>query len=328
MSKNPDDLIHDFRSQVDQEIAKLELDLTPRSLYEPIQYAMAPGGKRVRPLMVMLSHALFGGESQKAMPVALAAEIFHTFTLLHDDIMDKAETRRGKEAVHIRWSDPVAILSGDMMMGLAYKMIHSCDCEDKDRLNSLFDGMVRELCEGQAMDGDFEDRQDVVLEEYLDMISKKTGALIRFCTSAGAVVANASDEEYDALVKFGECVGLGFQIQDDLLDLTSEDPKWGKPRGGDLLEGKKTYLTLQARKLAKEENDRILIESFFEGKEVNQSDIPTYRDLFEKLGVLDLARNEALKSYSEGLESLKLLPSNTANESLSLITEKLRSRLR
>lgn len=328
MSSSPEELIQDFRRRVDQAIDNLDLDQKPRSLYEPIQYALGPGGKRIRPVLVMLSHSLFSNDKLAAIPVAVATEIFHTFTLLHDDIMDKAETRRGRPSVHIKWNDPVAILSGDMMMGLAYRNIHAVDSPNKDQLNLLFDDMVTELCEGQAMDGDFETRDDVVLDEYLEMISKKTGALLRFCTSAGAIVAGASQAEYNALSNFGSLIGRGFQIQDDLLDLISDDPKWGKPRGGDLLEGKKTYLTLKARELALEKDDRLLIEGFFESKGIMESEIHKFRSVFEKLGILDLARKEALDCYEAGLNELEILPKTTANTALTIITEKLRSRLR
>ncbi len=328
MADTAKDLIQFYRQEIDTALDDLKMPNLPESLYSPIKYSLAPGGKRIRPILCLLSYAVFSDDYRKAMPAALASEIFHTFTLLHDDIMDNAESRRGRQSVHNKWNDAVAILSGDMMMALSYRKIHECQTSNKSALNLLFDEMVQRLCEGQALDSDFENRSDVNLNEYLKMISFKTGALIEFCTSSGPVIVNAGEKAINTLSEFGRFLGRGFQLQDDLLDLTSEDPKWGKPIGGDLLEGKKTYLSLRSRELAVTEEDKEMMEAFFTGTGAQENQIDSYRDLFERLGVLEITKKLALENYSKAIDRLSDLPGSPARDGLAIVAEQLQSRLR
>ncbi len=242
----PDALVGDLRVQVEAGLAALFPQAAPAALYEPARYVLAGGGKRLRPVLLLLAARACGASTADALPAALAVEVFHNFTLVHDDIMDGADTRRARPTVHRRWNEPVAILSGDLMLGEAYRLLAQTPRGDLRGLLACFSTMVEKLCEGQTLDMDFETRADVSVEAYQDMIARKTGALVEACLELGGRIGGADGETLEALRSIGYHIGQAFQMQDDLLDLVADDAAWGKPIGGDLVEGKKTFLLLRA----------------------------------------------------------------------------------
>lgn len=219
----------------------------PKNLYEPIDYAMQSGGKRLRPTLVLMAVKLFGGDVERYVETAAAMEVFHNFTLLHDDVMDKADVRRGRPTIHKKWDDNTAILSGDAMLIKAYQMVASKVEDMKLRsVLDLFSKTAIEVCEGQQYDGDFEKRKDVTPEEYFNMIRLKTGVLLAASLKMGALLAGASEEEQRNIYDFGMNVGIAFQIWDDYLDCYGDEKTFGKKIGGDILCGKKTFLLVQS----------------------------------------------------------------------------------
>ena len=319
---SPTDLIE----EVNDALAGLDLPSEPEGLYAPVRYVLAGGGKRIRPVLVLLAAEAFGGDAdrRRAMPAALGVEVFHNFTLVHDDIMDHSDTRRGRDTVHVRWDEPTAILAGDLMMGLAARLVVGTDGADARRLAEAHYRMVGLLCEGQTLDMGFETRDDVTVDEYLGMIDRKTGALLEHALELGAVIGGASDAEVDALRRAGLALGRAFQIQDDLLDLTADPDTWGKPIGGDLVEGKRTFLLLTARACA-EPADADWLADVFEGG-LDPVRVPAVRDRLDALGVLDAAA-EAVDHYTEvGRAGLDVLPAGPASDALRALALGLASR--
>jgi len=231
---------------VNANITTIQFNNPPQSLFEPISYILSLGGKRVRPALTLMSYNLYKEDVERVIPIALAIEIFHNFTLLHDDLMDRADVRRGKPTVHIKWNDNTAVLSGDAMLIEAYKEIVKVDTADLGRVLHLFSETATEICCGQQYDMEFETRTDVTIPEYLEMIRLKTAVLLACALKEGAIVAGASDADADHLYDFGIYVGLGFQLKDDLLDVYGDSATFGKKIGGDILCNKKTFLLINA----------------------------------------------------------------------------------
>ncbi|MCB0588746.1 MAG: polyprenyl synthetase family protein [Phaeodactylibacter sp.] len=231
----------------------------PRGLYAPMAYVMSMGGKRLRPLLALMSAQLFGAEVRVALPLAMAVEVFHNFSLIHDDIMDEAPLRRGKATVHQKYGLNAGILSGDAMLIYAYEFIRQVENQEAvPRLVREFNRVAIEVCEGQQYDMDFEERQDVSIEDYLMMIERKTAALIEGSLVMGAVAAGAPEPDIEKLAVFGRNIGLAFQLQDDILDTFGDPLKFGKKVGGDIAQNKKTFLILKALQLARGETRRKL----------------------------------------------------------------------
>ncbi len=239
-----------MENPIEQAIQALDWHREPYGLYEPIAYTLASGGKRLRPQLVLLGTELFGGKATEALPAALAIEVFHNFTLLHDDLMDKAPVRRGKPTVYKRWNDNTAILSGDQMMIEAYRLLAQLPDAVLPMVLRLFNRMATEICEGQQYDMEFETRDDVSLDEYMHMIRLKTSVLLATALQIGAYIAGATEAEQQALYDYGIHVGLAFQIQDDVLDVYGDPATFGKTVGGDILCNKKTCMLLTARENA------------------------------------------------------------------------------
>ena len=313
---------------VEEGLQRLSLPDEPEALYEPVRYVLAGGGKRVRPLLVLLAAEAFGGEAarRRAIPAALAVEVFHNFTLVHDDIMDEAPERRGRPSVHVRWDEPTAILAGDLLMGLSYDLLARVEGVDTAVLVRRFHEMVLRLCEGQALDAAFERRGDVSVAEYLDMIGRKTGALLEAALEIGGLVGGAGEEGCAALRTAGRSLGCAFQIQDDLLDLTAEGPGWGKAIGGDLVVGKRTFLLLRSLEVA-EGRARAWFARALEGG-LPERDIPEARARMDRLGVLAEARAAVRRHSDEGLQALETLPPGPAALALRGLAEGLVRRLR
>lgn len=238
---------------VEKRINQLQFDGQPRELYDPISYMLALGGKRLRPVLVLMANDLFGKDVDHALPAALAVEVFHNFTLVHDDIMDKADIRRGQPTVHKKWNETVGILSGDLMMIKATQLLCETKSQQLFTMLDLFNKTAVEVCEGQQIDMNFEQRNDVSVTEYLDMISLKTAVLLGCSLQLGALAAGANKEDAQHLYDFGKKMGIAFQIQDDILDSFGEGSKVGKKIGGDIAANKKTLLLITALEQAKGE---------------------------------------------------------------------------
>ena len=314
MGSSPGPVVEAALADIADGLATLNVPERPESLYDPVRYILSSGGKRIRPLLVLLTAEAFGGPPARsgALPAALAVEVFHNFTLVHDDIMDHAATRRGRATVHTRWSEPVAILSGDVMMGLSYDLLTRA-AADAGELLAPYHTMVRRLCEGQALDLAFETRDAVSVEDYLAMIDGKTGALLELALDVGALVGGASEANRASLRTAGHALGRAFQIQDDLLDLTASSPGWGKTIGGDLIEGKKTYLLLRALERA-EGAQRAWFERALGG--LDAAAVPEARDRMERLGVIAEA-SDAVDLYTrEGADALGVVPDTPAGQAL------------
>lgn len=234
----------------------------PYNLYEPINYILGLGGKRLRPVMVLMSTELFGADYKKALDAALAIEIFHNFSLVHDDIMDDAPLRRGKESVHEKWDVNTGILSGDAMLINAYRLFENYEGDTFRDLAKLFGKTAIEVCEGQQYDVDFETRDDVTEAAYLKMIEYKTAVLVAAALKMGAIIANASLEDQESIYKFGKNLGIAFQLQDDYLDAFGDPETFGKQVGGDIIENKKTILYLMALKLGNSEQRNELLDLY------------------------------------------------------------------
>lgn len=269
----------------------------PQSLYEPVNYILNLGGKRLRPILTLLSSEIFGCDHKKAMNAALSVEVFHNFSLIHDDIMDDAPLRRGKDTVHEKWDIKTGILSGDAMLIMAYQLFENYDAATFQSLAKLFSKTALEVCEGQQYDMDFETRDDVTIDEYLKMIEYKTAVLVGAAMKMGAIVANASVSDQNKIYDFGKNLGIAFQLQDDYLDAFGDPETFGKQPGGDIIENKKTFLYLKALEFSNEE-DRLQLEHLFG---INASDstqkIETTKQLFVSSGSADATQDE-IKNYT------------------------------
>ena len=243
---------------IEKEINNLPYPNTPALLYDPIQYIMGMKGKRIRPLLVLIAYQLFDNKVEKALSSAIAIEMFHNFTLLHDDIMDNAPIRRGNLTVHEKWDNNAAILSGDVMMIKAYQLITKNNSNNLHDILDLFSKTAIEVCEGQQLDMNFETQKNVTLGEYMKMIEYKTAVLLAASLKIGAITAGASKEDQDHLYKFGINIGLAFQLRDDLLDIFGSSEDFGKQIGGDILANKKTFLYLKSIQLADSSTKRVL----------------------------------------------------------------------
>ena len=239
-------------NSVNKYLSQMQYVREPKSLYEPIKYVLSLGGKRIRPILMMLAYNLFKDDPESILPIACAIETYHNYTLLHDDLMDNADLRRGHETVHKKWDANTAILSGDSMLVLAYQRIAQCPPEKLQSIIDLFTETALEIGEGQQYDMDFENRTDVTEEEYLEMIRLKTSVLLACSMKIGAILADASNEDAENIYKFGEKIGLAFQLQDDYLDVYGDTNVFGKAIGGDIISNKKTYMLINACNRANE----------------------------------------------------------------------------
>jgi len=288
--------------KVKSALAEVKLNKQPIELYLPISYTLDLGGKRLRPVMVLLACDLYGGDLEKAIHSAVAIETFHNFTLLHDDIMDNAPIRRGKETVFKKWNSNVAILSGDTMFAIAYKHLAKSDTKVLHNVLEIFTQAAIEVCEGQQYDMNFESRNDVTIPEYIEMIRLKTAVLIAASLRTGAVIGGASQIDLENIYKFGEYVGLAFQLQDDLLDVFGEQEKFGKKIGGDIVTNKKTYLYLKAMEEAKGLEKEQLIRYFSSTSFDSTEKISAVTAIYNKLGVRESTASMINDYYCKALE--------------------------
>jgi geranylgeranyl diphosphate synthase type II len=242
--------LQDLQLLIDKAVTKLKYPVYPAELYEPIYYILSMGGKRMRPALLLMACDLFGGDVEKALPPALAIEVFHNFTLMHDDIMDNAPLRRGKVTVHEKWNQNAAILSGDVMLIEGYKLMMQVEDRLLRVILDIFNNTAVGVCEGQQLDMDFEVRNDVKIDEYIYMIRLKTAVVLGGALKIGSILGGADMKDAELIAEFGENLGLAFQLQDDILDIYGSPEKFGKQVGGDIISNKKTYLLIKALELA------------------------------------------------------------------------------
>ncbi|MBF1457034.1 polyprenyl synthetase family protein [Prevotella nigrescens] len=294
---------------INQYLSKLSYDRKPASLYEPIKYVLDLGGKRIRPILMLLSYNLYKDNPQEILSSACALETYHNYTLLHDDLMDEAPLRRGQQTVHMKWNANQAILSGDSMLVLAYERLAKCDTKHLEAVMSLFTETALQIGEGQQYDMEFEMRNDVAVEEYIEMIRLKTSVLLACATKMGAILADATQEDAENLYKFGEQIGLAFQLQDDYLDVYGDAKVFGKKIGGDIVSNKKTYMLITAFNQANT-GQRAELENWINKKDFNTEEkIVAITRLYNEIGIDKLAKEKMNFYYEQGknfLDAVKL----------------------
>ncbi len=311
---------------VNTEISKIQYTNKPYSLFEPITYILSLGGKRVRPALSLMSYNLYKEDVEQVIPVALGIEIFHNFTLLHDDLMDRADMRRGNPTVHIKWNDNTAVLSGDAMLIEAYKEIAKIDSKYLQPVLDLFSITATEICCGQQYDMEFEQRMDVTIPEYLEMIRLKTAVLLACALKEGVIVAGASSADADNLYDFGINVGLGFQLKDDLLDVYGNSTNFGKRIGGDILCNKKTFLLINA--LSDDTSKQELMTWINKEEYVESEKIKAVTAIYDKLDLKQKSENLIHEYYKKAIACLdKVTVDNNRKKELYDLAENLMSRI-
>ncbi|MCC6866298.1 MAG: polyprenyl synthetase family protein [Ignavibacteria bacterium] len=297
----------------------------PYSLFDPLNYIMSGGGKRIRPILVLLSCETFGGDINNAIDAAIAVEILHNFTLVHDDIMDNANTRRGKETIHKKWDVNAAILVGDELIGLSYRSLLRSNSNNINGILKAFTDGVIEVCEGQALDKEFELSEAVSIDDYIIMIKKKTAELLKTSSIIGAIIGNAEQNGIEAISKYSENIGIAFQINDDLLDVIADEGEFGKKIGGDILEKKKTFLYLKALELlkGKEKEDFKLL---YNNSHNNKEKIDMIINIYNTICVINSAKDEISKFTSKANESLNCLRNEDSRKHLLSFSDMLLNR--
>lgn len=294
----------------------------PANLYQPIEYTLDMGGKRLRPVMLLAACELFSGDIEKALSAAVAVEVFHNFTLLHDDIMDHADIRRNKSAVHKKYNENIAILSGDAMSIIAYQYLLETETNQLRKITRLFSQTAIEVCEGQQLDMDFETQSEVTIDEYLEMIRLKTAVLIACSLKMGAWLGNASDEDAERIYRFGINLGLAFQLQDDLLDVFAKQEKFGKKTGGDILANKKTFLLLKALETAGETQKAALTGWLAKKSFDPQEKVKAVKEIYLELNIAEISRQKAEAYYQRALEELQAIDVESGGKGQLLLLAK------
>jgi geranylgeranyl diphosphate synthase, type II len=320
------EFIKPYAALVEKNLRSLALPDTPATLYHPQRYILENGGKRIRPVLTLMSCGLCGKEAERAVPAALAVELLHNFTLIHDDIMDQADSRRGQPAVHIKWSMPSAILAGDGLFVQAMLQLQNLPSgTDHKKVSEVFLNGINRVCEGQALDMEFENRDNVKLTEYMEMIEGKTAALIRASMVMGGYCAGATNEQLSLLETIGTSLGLAFQIQDDWLDVTADPEKFGKRRAGDIYEGKKTFLMLTALEKCSE-SGRSRIREFLRHTDPDESMVDEVIGLFESSGATGIARSEFLGYYKRAEEAIETFEDSSHKQDFIKLINYLKNR--
>ena len=310
---------------IEGELGKIAYPNTPQKLYQPIDYVMGLGGKRMRPILLLMAHQLFDENIEKAISPALGIEIFHNFTLLHDDIMDNAPIRRGKQTVHEKWNQNVAILSGDTMLVQAYQLLSDVDKSIVKEMIAVFSKAATQVCEGQQWDMDFEIQKDVTLQEYLKMIEYKTAVLLAASLQIGGITANASKENQNNLYHFGLNMGIAFQLKDDLLDAFGNPDEFGKQIGGDIIANKKTFLYLKALQLANDKQKESLVNYFKTQKQTKQK-VMGVKTIFTDLDIPKHTVDMMKAYYTKAMRHLDAIDSDK-KEPLLIFSKKLIDRI-
>jgi geranylgeranyl diphosphate synthase type II len=318
-------LVHTLLTKLEQHISTHSFGSSPAELYDPITYIMSLGGKRIRPLLSLLAYGMYGKNPEEILSQSAAVEVFHNFTLMHDDIMDQAPLRRGQATVHEKWNANIAILSGDVMLVRAYDLLLPTAPELLPEVIRLFNKTAAEVCEGQQLDMNFEAYQTVQEEEYLQMIRLKTAVLLGFALQLGAVLAGAEKGNAEKLYAFGVNIGVGFQLMDDLLDVYADQAKFGKQVGGDIIANKKTFLLIKALELAtgpqlEELQGWLALQDFDKAEKV-----AAVKAIYEQLGIRRLTEEKMQSFFEEGFRQFEGLQVNDAayQEALRTVTQEL-----
>lgn len=301
----------DIKQIVKDYFDRADWSAEPHNLYDPIDYALQSGGKRLRPMLVLMAVDLFGGDVEAAMEQAAAMEVFHNFTLLHDDVMDRADVRRGRPTVHKKWDDNTAILSGDAMLIKAYRMLETTPDDKLRPVLRLFSRTALEVCEGQQYDSDFEHRDDVTIDEYFEMIRLKTAVLLAGCLKMGAILAGASDHDTQALYDFGIAIGIAFQLRDDYLDCYGDERTFGKKIGGDIVCGKRTFLLIQTLKRCSVSQTLTIRQLLSNDGIGNEEKISAIIDIYTRMdmpGVCEAEINRYYDIATSALDRLSVSP--------------------
>lgn len=316
-------ILKKYSTSIDHEIDEALSTINPEALRDSSMHLISAGGKKIRPSLAVLSCQAVGGKSEYALKTAAAIELIHTFSLIHDDIMDKDDMRRGEPSVHVLWGEPMAILAGDTLFSKAFEMVIQTKIDDasykrvNEALAVVVDSCIK-ICEGQACDMSFEEKFDVKESEYMNMIYKKTAALIAAATKAGAIMGGGTPEQVEALSEYGRLIGLSFQIQDDYLDVVSDEESLGKPVGSDIVEGKMTLMVVKALAEASPEDKETLIEIL---KENNPERVREAINIFEKYGSIQYTHDLALDNVKKAKELLDILDDSEAKDALMLIAD-------
>jgi geranylgeranyl diphosphate synthase, type II len=314
-----------YKHLVEHSLSGFVREEAPQSLYGPLKYVLEGGGKRIRPVLMLLSCEAVGGNPKKAVYAGTAIEILHNFTLVHDDIMDRAPSRRGRQTVHTKWDTNVAILVGDELLALAYRALLRTSSPDIQEITKIFTEGVVEVCEGQAYDKEFETRSSVSVNDYMLMIDKKTAKMVAVAAEIGGLIGNGSRSSILALRRYGAFVGRAFQIQDDLLDIVANEAELGKAIGGDLVEGKKTFLLLEALRLARGNDKKILLE-IVENNGTSRRMIPVFRRIYTETGAIGAARCRIEQDITRAKKELHRLPATRARAMLAWFADMLLNR--
>lgn len=316
-------MILKYQQYIDQEIKKHKYGKEPFSLYEPIRYLMNIGGKRMRPMLTLLSYSLFKEDVKTIVPYAVAVEAFHNFTLMHDDIMDNAPLRRGNVTVHEKWNVNTAILSGDVMQVKVYDMLLGLPAEKFKAVVTSFNKCATEVCEGQQWDMEFETKDVVTEAQYINMIRQKTAVLLGFSLEMGAILADASLDDRRALREFGTNIGIGFQLKDDLLDAYADPKKFGKQVGGDIIANKKTFLLIKALDKATGKQKKELNFWLSEKKFKKQEKVNAVKEIYDALSIPVLTERKINQYFTKGFSQLEKLSSPNGKEILKGFAENL-----
>ncbi|MDR0926883.1 MAG: polyprenyl synthetase family protein [Ignavibacteria bacterium] len=296
-------------------------------LYDAYRYTMSGGGKRIRPLLTMITTGALGANPAEAVNAASAIEILHNFTLVHDDIMDNSNLRRGEPTTHKKWNEAIAILAGDMMTGWAFKLLAQSNTPQVGELTQILADALVYVCEGQELDVRFNRRSQVTVSEYIEMVRLKTSSLMRAAVKLGCVLSNASDEVVQKLDVFADNIGIGFQIQDDILDFTAKDEKFGKKIGQDLIEGKRSYPVVKALEVATQGEDITMLNRYLSlPSGLPEQFVPAYTALFQRLDVFEKAAKEVDRHFYLAKHSISTLPNNEYIEMLNMLLDSLNKR--
>jgi geranylgeranyl pyrophosphate synthase len=311
-----------LKDRVTKRIEQVIVPKSPLSLYDPMLYAVSSSGKQLRPVLLMLVNEALGGDLAQSIHAAVSLELIHNFTLVHDDIMDHDDLRRGRETVFKRWDENVAILAGDGLLVMAYLELAQTSPDSLAKVLHVFSQGILEVCEGQTLDKDFETREEISLQEYYEMIDKKTGQLFAVACQVGALLAGAHEEQTAAMVQYGKMIGRAFQIQDDLLDAISQEYVFGKNIGSDLEEHKKSFLVVHALNSPYRDKCERLIKK----EKITSGDIQKIVQIFKKIGTIDAAKNEILQTLSHARNALAELPANENRDFLSELIDTIATR--
>ena len=303
---------------IETEIKNIEYPRNPKNLYKPIEYVLSIGGKRIRPILLLLSHQLFKEDISDSVKPSIAIEIFHNFTLLHDDIMDNASLRRGKETVHQKWNNNTAILSGDTMLVQSFKILSCVKLEYLSRVITVFNKAAEEVCEGQQLDMDFENRDDVSISQYLKMIEYKTAVLLAASLKIGAIIGGASKEDCLNMYEFGLNMGIVFQLKDDLLDTYGDPQSFGKKLGGDILSNKKTFLMLKSLQISKEKLNHNLKDLYSSNEEDKLVEVI---EIFNKLNIQKHTSDLITFYYTKAMKHLDLVKSKNKKPLMNFVKQ-------